>query len=291
MNIALLLCLALLFGGLLLLRRGLRDARTEQVVQRLESERALPARVRMGRLQRELLRSGLRLPAWLALFVLLLWLLLALLALPLGSWPLLLMVLLVPPVLLRLYMLWQYSRRLQRMIEQMPQFLDHVVRSLKSGRTLGDGMLLSMQNCQEPLFSAMERTRNAVQRGMPLTEAMADFAELYERDEFHILAMGVAVNQRYGGNAGELLTNLIGMIRDRERAARQLRALTGETRISAIVLGCMPVAMGAYLFFSNPQMLLGMWEQSGGRMVLLVAFALQVIGSWLLWRMMRSITR
>lgn len=291
MNIALLLCLGLLFGGLLLLRRGLREADTEQVVQRLESDRPLPQNKRMGRLQRELLRSGLALPAWLLVLLVLLWLLVALLALALGGWPGLLLVLLVPPVLVRLFMLWQYSRRLQRMIGQLPQLLDHVVRSLKSGRTLGDGMLLSMQNSQEPLFTALERTRNAVQLGVPLDEALDDFAELYEREEFHILAMGVAVNQRYGGNASELLTNLISMIRDREKAGRQLRAMTGETRISAIVLGGMPLAMGSYLFFSNPQMLLGMWEQSGGRIVLLVALALQVIGSWLLWRMMRSITR
>lgn len=291
MNIALLLCLVFLFGGLLLLRRGLRDAQTEQVVQRLASEQAQPTRVGMSRLQRELLRSGLSMPGWVMLLLGVFWSLLVALGWLLGGWLVLLMLLLIPPLLLRLYMLWQADRRLQRMIEQMPGFLDHTVRSLKSGRTLGDGMLLSMQNAQEPLHGALERTRNAVQRGMPLADAMADFAELYERKEFHILAMGVAVNQRYGGNAGELLTNLISLIRDRERAARQLRALTGETRISAIVLGCMPVAMAGYLFLSNPQMLLGMWEQSGGRMVLLVAFALQLIGSWLLWRMMRSITR
>lgn len=291
MNIALLLCLVFLFGGLLLLRRGLRDAQTEQVVQRLASEQAQPTRVGMSRLQRELLRSGLSMPGWVMLLLGVFWSLLVALGWLLGGWLVLLMLLLIPPLLLRLYMLWQAGRRLQRMIEQMPGFLDHAVRSLKSGRTLGDGMLLSMQNAQQPLHGALERTRNAVQRGMPLADAMADFAELYERKEFHILAMGVAVNQRYGGNASELLTNLISLIRDRERAARQLRALTGETRISAIVLGCMPVAMAGYLFLSNPQMLLGMWEQSGGRMVLLVAFTLQIIGTWLLWRMMRSITR
>lgn len=291
MNIALLLCLVFLFGGLLLLRRGLRDAQTEQVVQRLASEQAQPTRVGMSRLQRELLRSGLSMPGWVMLLLGVFWSLLVALGWLLGGWLVLLMLLLIPPLLLRLYMLWQAGRRLQRMIEQMPGFLDHTVRSLKSGRTLGDGMLLSMQNAQQPLHGALERTRNAVQRGMPLADAMADFAELYERKEFHILAMGVAVNQRYGGNAGELLTNLISLIRDHERAARQLRALTGETRISAIVLGCMPVAMAGYLFLSNPQMLLGMWEQSGGRMVLLVAFTLQIIGTWLLWRMMRSITR
>lgn len=291
MNTPLLLCLVFLLGGVWLLRRGLREAETEQVMQRLASEHARPERVGMGRLQRELLRSGLSLPAWLVVLLAALWLLVVALGWLLGGWLVLLLMLLIPPVVLRLYMLWQGGRRLQRMIEQMPGLLDHTVRSLKSGRTLGDGMLLSMQSVPEPLHGAMERTRNSVQRGMPLAEAIADFAELYEREEFHILAMGVAVNQRYGGNASELLTNLISLIRDRERAARQLRAMTGETRISAIVLGCMPVAMAGYLFLSNPQMLLGMWEQPGGRMVLLVAFGFQVVGTWLLWRMMRSITR
>ncbi len=289
MNMALLLCLLMLIGGVWLMRRGVREARSEQVVERLAEGQALPVRMKMGVIQRELLRSGLHLPSWLAVLLLVVWLLVAFIAMVLGGWLALLVMLLGPLVLLRLLMMWQYSRRLQRMIGQMPQFLDHVVRSLKSGRTLGDGMLLSMDSCQEPLHSALTRTRKAVERGMPLAEAMEDFAELYEREEFHILAMGIAVNQRYGGNASELLSNLIGMIRDRDRAARQLRALTGETRISAVVLGGLPLAMGGYIFLSNPQMLLNMWEQSGGRMVLMAAFALQVIGTWLLWRMMRSI--
>lgn len=289
MNMALLLCVLMLIGGLLMIRRSMREAQSEQVVERLAEGQELPDRIKMGVLQRELLRSGLSLPAWLAVVLLAVWLLLAFFSMLLGGWLALLIVLLVPLVVLRLYMMWQYSRRLKRMVGQMPQFLDHVVRSLKSGRTLGDGMLLSMESCQQPLHGAMTRTRNAVQRGMPLSEAMEDFAELYEREEFHILAMGVGVNQRYGGNASELLNNLISMIRDRDRAARQLRALTGETRISAMVLGGLPLAMGGYIFLSNPQMLLNMWEQSGGRMVLMAAFALQVIGSWLLWRMMRSI--
>lgn len=291
MNPALWLGLILLLGSLWLLHRGLRQAASEKVVQRLVTDQTPAGGVSMSRLQRELLRSGLQLPGWMVVLMLGLWLLIVLLGWLTGGWLALLVLLPLPPLMLRMYMLWQASRRLQRMIQQLPAFLDHVVRSLKSGRTLGDGMLLSMANSQEPLHGALERTRNAVQRGMPLAEAMADFAELYEREEFHILTMGVAVNQRYGGNAVELLNNLITLIRDRERAARQLRALTGETRISAIVLGCMPLAMAGYLFLSNPQMLLGMWAQPGGRLVLMVAFGLQLVGTWLLWRMMRSITR
>jgi hypothetical protein len=51
-----------------------------------------------------------------------------------------------------------------------------------------------------------------------------------------LFALGLKVNHRYGGNASELLENLIKMIREREQAARQLSAMTGETRITAVVL-------------------------------------------------------
>ena len=124
---------------------------------------------------------------------------------------------------------------------------------------------------------------------MPLSDAVDDFAALYEQEEFHILALSMSVNQRYGGNASEVLENLIRLIRDRDQASRQLRAMTGETRMSALVLGGLPIAMAGYLFLSSPDLLLGMWEQTSGQLVLLFAFALQLIGSFLLWRMMRSI--
>lgn len=104
-----------------------------------------------------------------------------------------------------------------------------------------------------------------------------------------MLAVSVKVNQRYGGNASDLMENLITLIRDRERAAGQLRALTGETRISAWVLGVMPIGMCAYVFLSNPDFILGMWNDATGRLLLLGAFGLQILGSWVLWRMLRSV--
>jgi tight adherence protein B len=221
--------------------------------------------------------------------LLLCWLLLMLLGLLLGGVMLGLLILVLMPVLAYLYAGLRYRRRVMRMIQQLPQLLDHVIRSLKSGRTLGDAMLLAMENAQSPLHDALTRTRNSVGMGVPLAEAIDDFARIYEREEFHILALGVQVNQQYGGNASELLENLIVMIRDRERASRQLRAMTGETRISAMGLAGMPVALAIYILSSNPAFLMGLWESSDGRMLLLCALALQGLGCFFMWRMLRSI--
>ena len=123
---------------------------------------------------------------------------------------------------LRLYIAWRYQRRVRRMIEQLPQLLDHTVRSLKSGRTLADAVLGGIEASEDPLKKAMGRIQRNVQLGVSLPDAVHDFAEFYEQDELRLFALGLKVNHRYGGNASELLENLIKMIREREQGARQL---------------------------------------------------------------------
>lgn len=284
-----LLALVLLTWALLLWRRGRRQVASAQMLGRLQESDPERRTLRFPWLQRELLRAGLdmqSLSVRLVPFFLAMALVLSAL---LGNWPLFVLILLLAPVSLRVWLTLRYRRRLQRMVEQLPALLDQVIRSLKSGRTLADGLLNAMQDSNEPMRSAFARTSRNVLRGMPLEEAMDDFADLYERDELRILALGVRVNQRYGGNASDLLASLIVLIRDREKGARQLRALTGETRITAYLLGALPVALASYIFLTNPAFILGMWNDATGKWVLMFSALFQVVGSLLLWRMMRSI--
>lgn len=286
-----LVCLVLLGLSIRLFYSGLRQTGTERVLGRLSQgqvERTVEKSSWAG-LERAFLRAGLgrpteRLGVWL-----LLWALGILLGFALAGWIGLLALVLLPPLLLRLYVSWRYQRRLKRMIEQLPQMLDHSVRSLKSGRTLADAVLGAIDASEDPLKNAMGRVQRNVQLGVSLPDAASDFAELYEKDELRLFALGLKVNHRYGGNASELLENLIKMIREREQAARQLAAMTGETRVTAWVLGSLPIALAGYFLLTNPHYLLAMWHDSSGQMMLATAFGLQVVGSLALWRMLRSV--
>ncbi|AZD96592.1 type II secretion system F family protein [Pseudomonas chlororaphis] len=286
-----LLCLTLLGLSGWMFYSGLRQARTARVLDRLAQGQPQPSveKTSWNRLERAFLRAGLgrpteRLGLWLAV-----WAVGCMLGYGLGKWPGLLALLVTPPLLLRLYISWLYRRRLKRMIEQLPPLLDHAVRSLKSGRTLADAVLGGIAAADNPLQHAMGRVQRNVLLGVNLPDAVADFAELYERDELRLFALGLKVNHRYGGNASELLENLIKLIRERDQAARQLRAMTGETRITAMVLAALPVSLAGYFLIANPTYLMSMWNQSGGQMMLLAAFGLQVVGCALLWRMLRSV--
>lgn len=286
-----LVCLILLGLSIRLFYNGLRQTGTERVLGRLTQGQPEPvvAKSSLSGVERAFSRAGLgrpteRLGTWL-----LLWAFGILLGFATSGWIGLLVLLLLPPLILRLYVNWRYQRRLQRMIEQLPQMLDHTVRSLKSGRTLADAVLGAIDAAEDPLKNAMGRVQRNVQLGVSLPDAASDLAELYEKDELRLLALGLRVNHRYGGNASELLENLIKMIREREQAARQLRAMTGETRVTAWVLGCLPIGLAGYFLATNPLYLLSMWHDSSGKIMLASAFGLQVVGSLALWRMLRSV--
>lgn len=277
--------------SLYLFYRGLNKGANERIMARLAlgQPEKLPVRPALVAIERAFLRAGLGRPTERLPLALTIWLMAMLLGYALYDVFGLALGILLPVIALRLFVSFRYQRRTQRMIAQLPQLLDHTVRSLKSGRTLGDAVLHSIDAADRPLSEAMSRIKRNVQMGITLPDAVQDFAELYERDEFRLFALGLRVNHRYGGNASELLENLIRLIREREQAARQLKAMTGETRMSAMVLALLPVAMGGYFMVVNPSYLLHMWNDVSGQKMLIAAFAMQTLGCLALWRMLRSI--
>ena len=289
--VLLLICILLISLSVWLFQRGLRQAGTDRVLERLSDGQPVPQEPNGSwvALERMFQRAGLgkptdRLGLWLSG-----WALGMLLGYLLAGGLGLLAMLILPPLLLRVYIAWRYQRRVQRMVGQLPQLLDHSVRSLKSGRTLADAVLGAIDSTEAPLKQAMSRIQRNVQMGVSLPESVSDFAEFYERDEFRLFALGLKVNHRYGGNASELLENLIKMIREREQGARQLKAMTGETRMTAYVLAGLPIVMVGYFLMVNPGYLMSMWNDGTGRYLLLAAVALDISGTFVMWRMLRSI--
>ena len=289
----LLLLIALLMLGLALfiVFRVLRNPTTSRVLNRLAEGQPPPAAKFGGLawLDRAFLQAGLprpseRLGLWLGV-----WAAAIVVAGLVGGWTLSVAFAVLPPVCLKLFLSWRYHRQVRRMVEQLPQLLDHCVRSLKAGRTLADAVLNAIEASSDPLKTAISRVSRNVQLGVSLPEAVQDFAELYEREEFRLLALGLKVNNRYGGNASELLENLITLIREREQGARQLKAMTGETRFTAMVLAALPVLVMVYFMLTNPEYLPKMWNDTSGQHLLLTALAMQVIGCFTLWRMVRSV--
>ncbi len=195
--------------------------------------------------------------------------------------------LLAYPVFLYLLLLWKVSRFGKALVEQMPGFLDGVSRSLAVGNTMPVAIRLTIEKSPDPVQRVFDQVLRRHELGASVEDALQQVARSYDIRELSMLASVISVNARFGGKVEPVLTNISTAIREKERARRELLALTAETRFSAWLLSGMPVGVAAMMAAFNPRYIYGMWTDPTGHWLLLGAFGLEVVGTLLLFRMSR----
>ena len=180
------------------------------------------------------------------------------------------------------------SRRQIQITEQLPAFLDHVLRALVAGNTMEEAFAGAAREAPEPSRALFLSVSRQVRLGAPIDEVLAETGQMQGIRDLEILALATRTNRRYGGSMRRVVKSLVTTIRQRDMAARELRALTAETRVSAVVLAIIPIALSAWLLIQNPAYYTEMWQVPLGRLLLIAGVALQLTGIVVIWRMMNS---
>jgi tight adherence protein B len=124
-----------------------------------------------------------------------------------------------------------------------------------------------------------------VRVGVELDRALHQIAANVRVEEMFLLASILGLGVRYGGRADLLLERVGNFMRDREQADQELTAMSAETRLSAWILGLLPLGVGAFLIMTNPGYFMGMWNDGTGRILIFSAAGLQLTGAALLYRL------
>lgn len=180
------------------------------------------------------------------------------------------------------------GRRRTQIVRQLPDFLEHALRALMAGNTLEESFAEAAAESPEPLRTLFLGVSRQVRFGAPIEEALAQAADVHDLVDLRVLAMAARVNRRYGGSIRNMIRSLVQVIRARGTAARELRALTAETRFSAMMLFAIPLGITSFILLRNPGFYGDMWDDGTGRALLLAAAALQAAGGVLIWRMLRA---
>ena len=182
----------------------------------------------------------------------------------------------------------QAARRRQRIIEQLPAFLESVMRVLAAGNTLEESIASAARESPSPLRPLFMSVGRQVRLGAPIESVLMEMGEIHQISDVKILSLAASINRKYGGSLKNILKSLIQAIRQRDMSARELRALTAETRFSALVLAAIPIGISLFIAVQNRQYYANMWADGTGRILLIVSVLMQISGIFVIWRMMRS---
>lgn len=180
-------------------------------------------------------------------------------------------------------------RRQAQTIAQIPLFIDQLLRSLSTGRSLESAIRFASNESLPPLRYIVERVTRAADLGADMVENLTEAAKLHNLRELNLIALSMRISNQYGGSPRDMLESVVKMVRQQELARRELAAMTGETRMSAWVLGMTPLAIALYIMVMNPSYLNMLLEDDTGKTLLTTALGLQGLGAFILWRMLRSV--
>lgn len=179
------------------------------------------------------------------------------------------------------------QRRRDALAHALPGFIDTLVRLLAVGHSIASAFLAALAAAQSPLRECLEGAAVRLRAGLDLDEALEQVARQQGAQPLLLFAAVVRMSTRYGGRVDQVLERMAEFMRDREEAQRELIAMSAETRMSAWVLGLLPASMALFILFINTAYLATMWADAGGRRLLLLAFGLQLLGGFLLYRLAR----
>ncbi len=187
----------------------------------------------------------------------------------------------LPYLMLRIFR----RRRQRRFAAQFPDALDMIVRSLRAGHPVPIALTMVGREMPDPIGSEFGVVVDEITYGSDLETALRNLYFRIGQDDLPLFVTAVAIQGSTGGNLGEILQNLSGVIRQRFKMRRKIRALAAEGRASALILSSLPIAMFLVIQIVAPDFYASVWHESMTKTALALAGAWMGVGNFIMYRL------
>ena len=181
---------------------------------------------------------------------------------------------------MRMSLSFMIRRRRAAFADQLPDMLQLIASALVSGFSLQQSVDAVVQEHAQPAAGEFARAIAEAKLGANLDDCLDMVATRMDSADLHWTVMAVRIQRSIGGNLAEVLTTIVGTIRERGFLRRQVRALSAEGRMSAWILVALPIVMGSYLFLVNRKYMRPLYTTPEGLAILVLAVLLVIVGAF-----------
>jgi tight adherence protein B len=185
-------------------------------------------------------------------------------------------------VLFSLPFLWLWNKRrvrLKKFATQLSDGLELVARALRAGHSLSAGMHVVAEEMPAPIADEFGRVFEEQNLGIPIEDSMRSMCERVPNLDLRFFVTSVAIQRQTGGDLAEILDKIGYVVRERFRILGQVKALTGEGRLSGVVLIALPFALFGFILNLKPDYVEPLWTTDLGKKMSIVAIIAQILGA------------
>jgi len=170
------------------------------------------------------------------------------------------------------------NRIRMRFVEQLPNAIDLMASVLRSGHSVPQAVKTVSDELPEPCGAEFKEVLQRMNVGQPLAQALSYSAVKFRSYELDLIRRAIAIQAEIGGSLADLIDKTNQTLKGRLKLASHVKTLTAQSRLSALIVGILPLALAVVLDFINPGYLNPLIKTEFGKTLLTVAIALEVVG-------------
>ncbi len=155
---------------------------------------------------------------------------------------------LLPPKFVKM----RINRQQKKFIAEFPNAIDILVRGVRTGLPVNEGMRVIAREVPEPVCTEFRIITESTGVGVTLEDALQRFYNRMPLSEVNFFNIVLAIQKQTGGNLAEALGNLSNTLRERKKLKNKIKALSSEAKASASIIGSLPFLLAIVLFLVAP---------------------------------------
>lgn len=181
------------------------------------------------------------------------------------------------------FALWfKRKQRLAKFAKQLPEALELISRALRAGHSLASGFKLVADEMDAPIGREFERCYEAQNLGIALEDAIEEMTDRVPNLDLRFFATAIVLQRQTGGDLAEILDKIGYLVRERFKIWGQIQALTGEGRLSGLVLLALPPCLFVVMWRLNPNYCMALFTDPMGHQMLAAAVVMQILGAFVI---------
>lgn len=192
-------------------------------------------------------------------------------------------------ILSRVFLTIKADRRRAKFGDQLNETLQLLSGSLRAGYGMLQAIDSVAQEAPEPTAHEFRRLVVESRLGRDMTAALEAMAARLKNDDFEWVVQAIMIHREVGGDLAEVLDTVAGTIRERNQIRRQIKALSAEGKLSGVILGIVPPAVGVLIAMVNPGYMNPLFTTVPGRVALGVGMMLMIAGALWMKKLVRLV--
>jgi tight adherence protein B len=145
------------------------------------------------------------------------------------------------------------SKRQDAFLTALPDTLQLMAGSLRAGYGVLQAIDTIAKETSGPTSEEFSRVLTEARLGMPIEDALEALADRIDNEDLRWVVLAINIQREVGGNLAELLDVVSAVLREREMLRRQIKVLSAEGKLSAIILILLPIFLAVYLVLMRPE--------------------------------------